>query len=59
MPNLKIEVLYDEYPHFRIVQFGNWVLMHDYETGEGEWNWREYANEADVRYTHSQVHASA
>ena len=38
------EVLLDEPDCLRETRIGNWILCHDYETGEGEWNYEPIEN---------------
>ncbi len=35
---MKIELLHDDYPNLRVMRIGNWLFTHDYETGQGEWD---------------------
>lgn len=58
MAALRIEVLRDDYPHYRLVRVGNWILMHDYETLEGEWEWDPEERDERPAITSSTVQAS-
>lgn len=48
MKPLVIKVEVDEWPFLRLTRVGNWLLCHDYETGEGQWEWSpERRNDAE------------